>query len=117
MPVDLEKIKNLASEESEMRLHPRTYKDKKKQLQNMTHWVVVMYGKTVNAIQKNKKDCELFLEDNPQLYEDQPTIQKLICYETIQCRCGLTSTLTGYKFKYIYYLCSNKHVTKISEYA
>ena len=116
MPVDLEKIKFLAEEQNDQKKHPKTYRAKQKQIQNLTHWVIVLYGKTIDAIKKNKRDCELFLEENPQLYESRPIIQKLICHDTIQCHCGLTSSLSGYKFQQIYYLCPDNHITKISEY-
>ena len=117
MPIDLEKIKILADEQKEISRHPKTYRATQKQKQNLTHWVVVMNGKAIVSIKKNKRDCELFLEDKPQLYEDRPTIQKLICHDTIQCDCGLTSSLTGYKHLYIIYECPDHHITKISEYA
>ena len=116
MPVDLDKIIFLSEEQNELKKHPRTYQAKKKQMQNLTHWVVVMNGKALVSITKNKRGCELYLEDNPQLYEDRPTIQKLICHDTIQCDCGLTSSLYDYKFLGIYYRCPDKHITKISEY-
>jgi len=114
MPVDLEKIKNLSLEQNKIKRHPKSYRTKQKQLQNLTHWVVVANGKAVSAITNFKLDLDLFIEARP---EYTLTLQKLICHNKIQCECGLESDLSHYKFKEIYYCCNSGHITKISEYA
>ena len=115
MPVDLEKILKLSEEQNVIKKNPR--KNKQKQIQNLTHWVVVINGKLRGSLRKNKQDCVDYLEGQPQLYEVNPTILRLLCHETIQCDCGLPSTFVTYKFKELYYYCSEEHLTLISEYA
>jgi len=109
MPVDLEKIKNLSKEQIVIKRSPRSYRTKQKQIQNLTHWVVVENGKAVSSITKNKHNMDT--------YTGLVNLQKLVCFDKLQCECGLVAELKDYKFKEIYYYCPEDHLTKISEYA
>jgi len=116
MPIDLKTAKALEETEREKKKHPRDYK--RKEQQNLVHWVVVdarghMHGRLFNS----KTECESLLAFDPTILTYAPIrFQKLICYPSITCHCSEFSNFVKYVNHQIVYRCKNNHETKISEY-
>ena len=117
MPIDLEIIEKLSEEQKVAKRHPRTLLQKKKQPQSLIHWAVCVNGKMVGSLKKNRQSCIDYLEENSHLFMNQPTIQRLVCHEKIDCECGLKAVFYTYKGHKITYLCPDQHTIVISEYA